>query len=123
VGRAFQIADDLLDYVGDPRITGKPSCTDLREGKMTLPLILALREMPEDERCDLLGLLQGAEALTDGEISAVRAAIIKADGYRRTASVARRYVDSAIAALSSLPQSRYRDSLSDIAEYAVSRTK
>jgi octaprenyl-diphosphate synthase len=90
---------------------------------MTLPLILALREMAIGERTDLLSLLQGADALTDAEISAVRAAIQKADGYGQTAAIARQYVNTAIAGLSALPDSPYRTSLADLAEYAVTRTK
>jgi octaprenyl-diphosphate synthase len=50
VGLAFQIADDLLDYLGDEQATGKKVCNDLREGKMTLPLIHALSCAQGDER-------------------------------------------------------------------------
>ncbi len=48
LGIAFQIADDLLDFLADPAVTGKPRCSDLREGKMTLPLIAAYRELGRD---------------------------------------------------------------------------
>lgn len=44
LGLAFQIADDILDYAGDPLITGKPAGKDLKEGVITLPLIFALRD-------------------------------------------------------------------------------
>ena len=47
---AFQIVDDLLDYVGDPSVTGKPTGSDLREHKVTLPLIAALPQMGEADR-------------------------------------------------------------------------
>jgi len=50
VGVAFQIVDDLFDYLGDPEVTGKPVGYDLAEGKVTLPLIAALREASEADR-------------------------------------------------------------------------
>jgi octaprenyl-diphosphate synthase len=50
LGVAFQIVDDLFDYLGDPEVTGKPVGCDLAEGKVTLPLIAALREASEADR-------------------------------------------------------------------------
>ncbi len=50
LGMAFQIVDDLLDYVGDARVTGKPTGPDLREHKVTLPLIAALPSMGDADR-------------------------------------------------------------------------
>lgn len=122
-GLAFQIADDLLDYTGDPAKTGKPQCGDLREGKMTLPLILTLRDVTELERSHLLHILQEPEALTEGEIADVRATIARHDGYTRTASAAREYVQKAQEALESLPISPYCDSLHALADYALTRER
>jgi octaprenyl-diphosphate synthase len=123
IGLAFQIADDLLDYTGDPKITGKPQCGDLREGKMTLPLILALRDSSAKERRDLLEILQEPEALTGSEIACVREAITRHDGYARTAAVARNYVSSAQESLNALPSSDYRDALCGLADYALTRER
>lgn len=123
LGLAFQIADDLLDYTGDPKETGKPVCSDLREGKMTLPLILALADVSDAERRDLLHILQEPEALTDDEIDFVRQTIVRHDGYARTLAVARQYVWDAQAALGTLPASLYRTSLSALADYALTRTR
>ena len=50
LGVAFQIVDDLLDYLGSPKVTGKPVGSDLAEGKVTLPLIAALRNATEADR-------------------------------------------------------------------------
>jgi len=122
-GLAFQIADDLLDYTGDPVKTGKPRCGDLREGKMTLPLILALQDVTASERRGLLNILQEPEALTEADISFVRAAISRHDGYSRTALIARRYVAAAQDALCILPPSVYRESLHTLADYAIARER
>lgn len=122
-GLAFQIADDLLDYTGDPRKTGKPQCGDLREGKMTLPLILTLQDVTEAERADLLHILQEPEALTEAEIAHVRAAIARHEGYSRTADAARGYVTLAQEALQALPPSSYRDSLDALADYSLTRER
>jgi len=122
-GLAFQIADDLLDYTGDPVKTGKPLCGDLREGKMTLPLILTLHDVTETERRDLLHILQEPEALTDAEIANVRDTIARHDGYARTADTARRYVALAQDALQALPASSYRDALHSLADYALTRER
>ncbi len=58
LGCAFQIVDDLLDYIGDESVTGKGVGNDLREGKMTLPLIIALKKAHTAERNRLLGILK-----------------------------------------------------------------
>jgi octaprenyl-diphosphate synthase len=122
-GLAFQIADDLLDYTGDPRKTGKPQCGDLREGKMTLPLILTLRDVSDDEKAHLLHILQEPESLSEPEIADVRATIARHEGFTRTAETARRYVAEAQAALQALPDSPYRDSLNALADYALTRER
>ena len=122
-GLAFQIADDLLDYTGDPQKTGKPLCGDLREGKMTLPLILTLRDVSAAERDHLLHILEEPEALTDADIAAVRAAVERHDGFSRTADAARTHVQDAQDALLSLPPSPYRDSLHALADYALTRER
>lgn len=61
LGFAFQVVDDLLDYLGNPETTGKEIGNDLREGKMTLPLILAMKNREGAERERLLKILQNNE--------------------------------------------------------------
>ena len=74
LGMAFQIVDDLLDYVGDATVTGKPTGSDLREHKVTLPLIAALQGFGEHDRARVAELLHTPEP-TDEQIHAVVAAV------------------------------------------------
>jgi octaprenyl-diphosphate synthase len=80
LGVAFQIVDDIFDYLGDPEVTGKPMGSDLAEGKVTLPLIAALREASEVDRRRLkrLALRQRRTAL---HWSQLRALIEKCGGF------------------------------------------
>jgi len=69
IGIAFQIKDDLLDYQGDRILLGKAVGADLREKKITLPLILALKESPMAEKKKILGLIK--KGVTDKEIKII----------------------------------------------------
>ena len=122
-GMAFQIADDLLDYVGDPRETGKALDGDLREGKLTLPLILALQDVEAGRRAQLVSILEDPEALTDADIKIVHDSIAECDGYARASAVAHEFAAQARRALDIVPPSVYRDSLIALADYAVNRRR
>lgn len=119
IGMAFQIADDLLDYTGSPARMGKPAGSDLREGKFTLPLIIALRESAPAERKRLLQLIETPPK--DGEIQQVIEIIHRYDGFTRTQSVAAEHARQAAEALSLLPPSTIRESLAALCDYIVHR--
>src|SRR5256886_12494716 len=77
LGMAFRIADDLLDYTAGEAVTGKPSGLDLREHKVTLPLIAALGDMaPADRRlvAELMGTPEPPDALVADVIQRVAVA-------------------------------------------------
>jgi octaprenyl-diphosphate synthase len=116
VGVAFQLVDDALDYDGAvPRI-GKRLLSDLREGKATLPLILAMDGRPV--------LARALAAARDGDESAAAellAAVHGARGAERTRERATAYTARAQAALASLPASRAKELLSALAEELSSR--
>ena len=70
LGLAFQLVDDALDYASDPRLTGKTLHGDLREGKLTLPLILTLEADP--------GLVAEVQAAREGDDQAARRIVLAA---------------------------------------------
>ena len=119
IGMAFQIADDLLDYIGNPARMGKPVGNDLREGKFTLPLIIALRESTPADRERLLQMIEAP--VKDGEIQQVVEIIRRYDGFAQTQAIAAHHVRQAMEALGSLPPSTIRESLTALCDYIVER--
>jgi octaprenyl-diphosphate synthase len=80
LGIAFQIADDLLDLLGDPARTGKPLGTDLRDGRVTLPLIHALRAGDAADRA-LIRATLSQPAIGEAGVAAVAAAVARHGGF------------------------------------------
>lgn len=122
LGMAFQIVDDLLDYTADTSTTGKPTGLDLREHKVTLPLIHALRGMSAADRAVVEGLF--AESEPDDEMIANVIAIVEECGgleYARRRG--ERFADEAAEALSDLPESRATAALRDAIVYVMERTQ
>ena len=122
MGIAFQLADDLLDYLGDPAVPGTPVGSDLREGRATLPFILALENAPPDIRERLLAAF-GNPALTDADVTALVRLMERLQVFGRARTAARMHADRAVDAVSLLPPSPYRASLAELAEYCVSRER
>lgn len=122
LGMAFQIADDLLDYTGDPSVTGKPVGSDLRDGRATLPFLLALSESSESEERRLLGAFGNNEV--DSDSIAVMIRILDSHGaFDRTREIARGHVELAEAALEALPPTSARDCFAALTDYVIQRDK
>jgi octaprenyl-diphosphate synthase len=122
LGMAFQIVDDLLDYVGDSSVTGKPTGSDLREHKVTLPLIAALPRMAKPEQRQVAELMGTAEP-TDRQIAEVIAAVGEAGGLEYARDRALRLAQQADGELDALAPSRARDALRASITYVVDRTR
>lgn len=121
LGIAFQFMDDALDYVADQDEFGKERGQDLAEGKMTLPLIHALRHCTDGER-DRIKEIVELDELEDGHIDYVVKLINRYDGISYTTSRASELVNSAKKRLEVFPQTSARDALCQLADYVVGRT-
>ncbi len=120
LGVAFQITDDLLDYTQPEAVTGKPSGLDLREHKMTLPLIAALGRITPEARRRVAELME-TPAPTDAEVVEVIRMVETAGGLEYARARAMEVAQLAEAEVAKLPPSRARDALRDSITYAVER--
>ena len=120
LGLAFQLVDDVLDYRGESGAMGKNTGDDLREGKMTLPVILALANANPAEREIITASLGKADA-SDAALAQVAAILERHNALGRTVEQAQEHVRRAREALAPLPDSEMKSILSDIAEFYVSR--
>ena len=131
-GLAFQLVDDLLDFTASPEQLGKPVLSDLKEGKVTLPLIFALENdgrgasAEENRRPHHDGRRLVATVLEERGFRTVRAEeiaeLVRATGaLGRAAKLAREYADRAKAALEGLPDTEYRRALLAIPDFILER--
>lgn len=120
LGNAFQLVDDALDYGGQSGTLGKNVGDDLREGKMTLPVILALEQASESERALIASALGNIEA-TDLEVHQVVAIFNRYETLKKTLEKAQDHARAAIAALADLPENEMKTILSEVVLHSVSR--
>jgi len=120
LGMAFQIVDDLLDYTEDASVTGKPFGSDLREHKVTIPLIAALPNMGESQRRAVSRLLHSAEP-SDELIAEVIIAVSQAGGLDYARERALQLAQQADTELDLLQPSAARDSLRASITYVIDR--
>jgi octaprenyl-diphosphate synthase len=122
LGIAFQLVDDALDYVAPSDISGKPAGGDLREGKLTLPLIAYLDGLDKDRRTELLADIKN-RALDEQRITAIVEAVVDGGHAERARQRARDYVDKARKALAAFPESTSKELLDACCDFVLSRSK
>lgn len=122
LGIAFQMADDILDYLGDPEKTGKKPGTDLNEGKITLPVLKLLEASTEAEQKRIREIIVDEKA-TDENLEYILGLMKKYDVKKRSEAVVDEYISAAKANLKLFPESPYRDALDFLADYMVAREK
>ncbi|MCE2412442.1 polyprenyl synthetase family protein [Candidatus Poribacteria bacterium] len=120
IGTAFQIVDDLLDFTEDSDTLGKDAFGDLREGKLTFPIIYARSVCNDDEKHKLEKMLHRDTDETEA-IDFVKSLFLRYGVEPHCLKVAQGYADRAKAALTVLPETPARIALEHLADYVVSR--
>jgi octaprenyl-diphosphate synthase len=120
LGYAFQLVDDVLDYRGEAGTLGKNTGDDLREGKMTLPIILALQAATPAER-QVIETALGDPEVSEAVLKQVIGILERHDTLGRTIDQAQAHARAAREALRGLPASEMHTLLGDVAEFSVAR--
>ncbi|MEM2856959.1 MAG: polyprenyl synthetase family protein [Candidatus Nitrosocaldaceae archaeon] len=118
IGIAFQLIDDLIGVAGDPSLTKKPVGNDIREGKKTLPILLAMNKVNENERREILQVFGKKDAKNE-EINNVVNIIVNSGIDTQVRKEARRYMDIALHSISKYDSRAYP--LRVLAEFVVER--
>jgi len=120
LGIAFQIADDLLDYTLETADFGKEVGADLREGKMTLPVIHALKQAPPDDRHRMIQIIQD-QSFSEKDFKTLVKLLKKHGGLTYAEKTAQDYIEVAKNCLVTFEPSRAKETMLDIADYALAR--
>ncbi len=122
LGLTFQIVDDLLDFTGDPRALGKPVLSDLGEGRVTLPLIHALKKADRAGRARLRSFI-GRKDLTAGERRELLDALAAAGAIDYAMGRAREFTERALERIDPFPDSPPRETLIRLAVFGLIRSR
>ena len=120
IGMAFQIKDDLFDY--EEEEIGKPVGIDIREKKMTLPLIHALSRASWLEKRRIIGIIR-TESENVSKVREVIAFVKKSGGIDYAKEIMEKYYHQALAMLADLPESAYKTSLASLVQFTIERVK
>ena len=120
LGLAFQIIDDVLDYGGATSVIGKVVGDDFREGKVTLPVIIARRRGRAEDH-EFWERALNIETQTDSDLARAIHLIRSTGAAEATIAEAEAYANLAKSALKALPESKWRDALTELADFCVKR--
>ncbi len=120
LGMAFQLRDDLFDYTSKRSIIGKPVGNDLREKKMTLPLIHALGNCESSLSSKIIKSIKKGK-LTKSEISKIISFVNEYGGVDYTQILASQYTHNSKQLISSFPESKYKSALEELGDFIVQR--
>jgi octaprenyl-diphosphate synthase len=120
LGMAFQLVDDVLDFTANEKVLGKPVGNDLREGKVTLPLVYALERATPEERAQVETILRDRN-YEQVPFRQVRALLDKYRGIERVRERAQAFTDKARAVISEFPESRYQRALFAVTDLITHR--
>ncbi|MDR0335251.1 MAG: polyprenyl synthetase family protein [Methanomassiliicoccaceae archaeon] len=120
VGLAFQIVDDVLDIIGDHRVTGKEVGMDIAEGKPTLPIIYAMEDPVSGSKIKRVFKKRNASA---ADLEKALELIRGTDAVERCLAKAKEIVENAVSHLPTIKESEYKDSLIGLARYIVCRDR
>jgi octaprenyl-diphosphate synthase len=120
LGIAFQLSDDVIDYASDAATMGKGVGDDFRDGKMTLPVILAYARGNDEDRAFWRSAIGGSR-VSDEDLAHAIALLRKSDALADTIERARQYGRRAIDALAMFPASKAKSAMTEAAEFAVAR--
>lgn len=121
IGIAFQIQDDILDY-NRQNNTGKPSNNDLREHKITLPLIEVMERKTEEERKAIVELLKRCDS-DEAAVDELQKIVDEGEGTKYAQETMQAYLQRALHLLSKYPDSPYRTSLMELCAYIAERDR
>ena len=119
LGMAFQIRDDILDYEGTTNLIGKPVGGDIKEKKITLPLIYALNNVSVSEASRIKKVLKNGNDKT--KVKDIIAFVKANNGIDYASKIAQKFSDDAIASLNVFPESESKSSLKDLVDFVTKR--
>jgi octaprenyl-diphosphate synthase len=121
VGIAFQLKDDLFDF-GEGTKIGKPTGIDIKEKKMTLPMIYALNNAPKSDRKRMINIIKNHNN-NSKKVNEVIQYVLKSDGIEHTKAKMMEFTESAKARLDKFPDNEAKDSLLALVDYTINREK